>query len=62
MRETEYHLKEARMLLVTMKAETEAGEQARAEIIAVIKAWRRGRHLPGEQTPILNSLYSELGF
>jgi hypothetical protein len=28
MRETEYHLNEARMLLATMKAETEAGEQA----------------------------------
>jgi len=57
MSETEYLINEAQMLLLTMKADTEAGQRARAEIIAVVKAWKRGRLLPKAEAPMLQTLY-----
>jgi hypothetical protein len=60
---TEYSLNEAQMLCLTMLApeqEAENAAAARSEMIEIIKAWRRGRLLPGSETPILNGLYAEL--
>jgi hypothetical protein len=61
--EKEYLLNEAQMLLVTMLAPTEDAPKAadaRAEMIAIIKAWRRGNLLSPIQTPVLNGLYAEI--
>jgi hypothetical protein len=62
MSEREYLINEAQMLLLAMKAETNAGERVRAEMIAIIKAWKRGRLLPATEAPMLEILYGEAPF
>jgi hypothetical protein len=60
MSETEYLINEGQMLLLAMKAETEPAKAARAEMIEIVKAWRRGRLLPGTEAPTLQKLYGTL--
>jgi len=44
-------------LKLAMTADSEAGKHVRAGMIAIIKAWKRGRLLPKEQAPMLQTLY-----
>ena len=46
MSETVEIVSESGMLKIAMMAETEPGKRARAEIIEIVKAWKRGRLLP----------------
>jgi hypothetical protein len=57
MSETEYHLNEEQMLLLTMMADTEPAADARDEIVDIVQAWKRGYLLPKAQAPTLQSLY-----
>lgn len=59
---TEYHLNEAQALLLCMLADSKEAKQAdavRGEIIAVVKAWRRGKLLPRWEAPALSSVLGE---
>jgi hypothetical protein len=62
--ETEDMLKEAQMLLLCMRANAKdkQAEAARAEIINIVKAWRRGQLLSKSEAPILMGLYAEARF
>ena len=51
-------ISEAGMLILAMTTETEPGKQMRAEIVEIIKAWKRGRLLPTTEAPMLQKLYS----
>lgn len=57
MSETEVIVSEAGMLKLVMMADSEPGKRARAEIIAIVKAWKRGRLLPKAEAPTLQTLY-----
>jgi hypothetical protein len=59
MSEVTYLLNEAQALLVTMHDDSETAKRVRGEMIAIIKAWHRGRLLPRAQTPMLNKLYDK---
>jgi len=48
---------EARMLLLTMKAETKPAAAARDEMVKIVEAWKRGRLLPKSEAPMLHKLY-----
>jgi hypothetical protein len=50
-------LNEAQTLLLCMRADTAKAEKARAEIIEIIKAWRRGELLPEHEAPLLMRIY-----
>jgi hypothetical protein len=52
-----YLINEEQVLLLAMKADTDAAQRARDEMIAIIKAWKRGRLLPQAETPKLCELY-----
>lgn len=57
MSETGYLINEAQMLLLAMRADTDAAQRTRAEIIDIVKAWKRGRLLPKAEAPMLQRLY-----
>jgi hypothetical protein len=57
MSETEVIVSEAGMLKLAMTADTEPGKRVRAEIIAIVMAWKRGRLLPRAEAPMLQTLY-----
>jgi hypothetical protein len=48
---------EAQMLLLAMKADTDAAKCVRSEIIEIVRAWHRGQLLPKAETPMLCKLY-----
>jgi len=54
---SEVVVNEDSMLKLAMTADSEAGKYVRAGMIAIIKAWKRGRLLPKEQAPMLQTLY-----
>jgi hypothetical protein len=63
-RERGYLINEAQMLLLCMKLDPkEAGkaEAVRDEIIAIVKAWARGKLLPRSAAPVLSRIYGDLG-
>lgn len=47
------------MLLLVMNADTKPAQAARAEMIEIVKAWRRGRLLPKHQASTLQTLYGD---
>ena len=57
MNETGFLINEAQMLLLVMLSENGNSDDARAEIIEIIKAWKRGRLLPKADAPTLQHLY-----
>ena len=57
MAEVQYLINEAQMLVLAMKADAEAAQRVRGEIIEVVRAWHRGRLLPKAETPMLLQLY-----
>ena len=61
MSETVQIINEAGMLKLAMTADTEPGKRVRDEIIAIVKAWRRGRLLPRSEAPMLQRMYG-IGF
>jgi len=54
---SEVVVNEDSMLKLAMTADSEAGKHVRAGMIAIIKAWKRGRLLPKEQAPMPQTLY-----
>lgn len=57
MSEPEYLINEDNLLLLAMQADTAPAACARAEMIAIVKAWKRGRLLSQAETPTLRKLY-----
>jgi hypothetical protein len=58
----EYLLNERQMLLLCMRGDAKEAARAddtRAEMVEVIRAWRRGELLPKHKTPLLNALYAK---
>jgi hypothetical protein len=54
-------LNEAQALLLCMRADTAPAAEVRAEMIAILQAWRKGELLPMHKAPLLSQrIYGDL--